>query len=110
MMVKYRVLLLDTKPSTPNHYICLGIYDALKNHPDVELVHKAIFGNAIEAAKENQCNLFFAFDGEGLNFEVCRRLQEICGYSILWVTEDPYELHVNLQAIPIFNQIFTNDS
>ena len=110
MMVKYRVLLLDTKPSTPNHYICLGIYDALKNHPDVELVQKATFGNAIEAAKENQCNLFFAFDGEGLNFEVCRRLQKICGYSILWVTEDPYELHVNLQAIPIFNQIFTNDS
>ena len=109
-MTKYRILLLDTKPSNPNHYICLGIFDALKNNPNVEFVFRATFGDAADAAKKNRCNLFFAFDGEGLHFELCRRLKEVCGYSILWVTEDPYELHVNLQAIDLFNRVFTNDS
>ena len=61
--MKYRILLLDTKPSNPNHYICLGIYDALKKHPDVEFVYKASFGDAVESAKKFKCNLFFAFDG-----------------------------------------------
>ena len=109
-MTKYRILLLDTKPSNPNHYICLGILDALKNHPSVEFVYLATFGDAVSAAKNHHCNLFFAFDGEGLHFELCRRLKEVCGYSILWVTEDPYELHVNLQAIDLFDKVFTNDS
>jgi glycosyltransferase involved in cell wall biosynthesis/spore maturation protein CgeB len=108
--MKYRILLLDTKPSNPNHYICLGIYDALKKHPDVEFVYKASFGDAVESAKKFKCNLFFAFDGEGLHFEVCSRLKEVCGYSILWVTEDPYELHFNLQTMALFNKVFTNDS
>ena len=109
-MVKYRILLLDTKPSDPNHYICLSIFEVLKNYPDVDLVCKASFGNAVKTAQEMRCNIFFAFCGQGLNFEICRRLKEICGYAILWVTEDPYELHVNLQAVEIFNKIFTNDS
>jgi glycosyltransferase involved in cell wall biosynthesis/spore maturation protein CgeB len=109
-MLKYRILLLDTKPSNPNHYICLGILEALKNHPDVELVYKASFGDAVKSAKEMGCNFFFAFGGEGLNFELCRRLKDICGYAILWVTEDPYELHANLRSLEIFNKIFTNDS
>ena len=108
--MKYRILLLDTKPSNPNHYICLGIYDALKKHPNVDFVYKASFGDAIESAKKFQCNLFFAFDGEGLHFEICKRLKEICRYSILWVTEDPYELHFNLQTMGLFNKVFTNDS
>jgi glycosyltransferase involved in cell wall biosynthesis/spore maturation protein CgeB len=108
--MKYRVLLLDTKPSNPNHYICLGIYGALKKHPDVEFVYKASFGDAVESAKKFKCNLFFAFDGEGLHFEVCKRLKEICRYSILWVTEDPYELHFNLQTMALFDKVFTNDS
>jgi spore maturation protein CgeB len=108
--VKFRVLLLDTKPSDPNHYICLGIERALQNHPDVELVYKASYADAITLARKLRCNFFMAFGGEGLNFEICRRVSDVCGYSILWATEDPYELHANLRTLDIFDRIFTNDS
>jgi spore maturation protein CgeB len=108
--VKFRVLLLDTKPSDPNHYICLGIERALQNHPDAELVYKACYADAITLARKLQCNFFMAFGGEGLNFEICRRVRDVCGYAVLWATEDPYELHANLRTLDIFNRIFTNDS
>ena len=108
--VKLRIVLLDTKPSDPNHYICLGIERALQQHPDVESVHKASYADAVMLARKFQCNVFMAFGGEGLNFEICRRVRDVCGYAILWVTEDPYELHANLRTLDIFNRIFTNDS
>lgn len=108
--MKLKVLLLDTKPSNPNHYICLAIYYALQKHPKIEAVYLASFGDAITLAQSNHCNLFFAFDGEGLNTEICRRLKEICGYAIVWNTEDPYELPVNLAHSDLFDHVFTNDS
>ena len=108
--MKFKVLLLDTKPSNPNHYICLAIYFALQKHPKIEAVYLASFGDAITLAQINHCNLFFAFDGEGLNTEICRRLKEICGYAIVWNTEDPYELPVNLANADLFDHVFTNDS
>jgi hypothetical protein len=64
--IGYRVLLLDTKASNPNHYICLSIEHALNHIPEVEYVCKANLGNALERAREHKCNLFFAFDGEEL--------------------------------------------
>lgn len=105
-----RVLLLDTKPSNPNHYICLAIFHALQKHPGVEAVYLASFGDAIALAQRHQCNLFFAFDGEGLHIELCQRLKAICGYSLVWNTEDPYELPVNLAHATLFDHIYTNDS
>lgn len=108
--MKFRILLLDTKRHNPNHYICLSIAEALKEHPDVESVHKASLGNAISIARQNDCNLFFAFDGEELHREVCDRLRMVCGRSILWVTEDPYELPANLRNADLFDLVFTNDS
>jgi glycosyltransferase involved in cell wall biosynthesis/spore maturation protein CgeB len=107
---KFRVLLLDTKKENPNHYICLAIYEALQNNSEVDFVAKVNLGNAISIARKNQCNLFFAFDGEELNSEVCFRLSKICDRSILWVTEDPYELPQNKINSSIFDIIFTNDS
>lgn len=108
--MRLKVLLLDTKPSNPNHYICLAIYYALQKHPKIEAVYLASFGDAITLAQSNHCNLFFAFDGEGLNTEICQRLREICGYAIVWNTEDPYELPVNLAHADLFDHVFTNDS
>lgn len=105
-----RVLLLDTKPSNPNHYICLAIFHALQKHPGVEAVYLASFGDAIALAQRHQCNLFFAFDGEGLHVDLCQRLKAICGYSLVWNTEDPYELPVNLAHATLFDHIYTNDS
>ena len=105
-----RVLLLDTKPSNPNHYICLAIFHTLQKHPGVEAVYLASFGDAIALAQRHQCNLFFAFDGEGLHIDLCQRLKAICGYALVWNTEDPYELPVNLAHATLFDHIYTNDS
>jgi spore maturation protein CgeB/glycosyltransferase involved in cell wall biosynthesis len=106
----WRVLLLDTKQSNPNHYICLAIERALTSDPRVASVHRVDLGHAITLAKRNRCNLFFAFDGEELHPDICARLRVLCGLSVLWVTEDPYELPVNLRNQHLFDRVFTNDS
>ncbi|WP_439683303.1 Glycosyltransferase [Cupriavidus oxalaticus] len=106
----YRVLLLDTKSSNPNHYICLAIQRALQATGMVECVVKAGLDNAVNEAIRQRCNLFFAFDGEELNPAVCARVAAVCGRSVLWVTEDPYELEVNVHNAGQFDLVFTNDS
>jgi len=109
MTTKWRILLLDTKKENPNHYIALAIYNALVVNPDVELAVKADYGNAINRAREKKCNLFFAFDGEEMEAALCKRLGLICGRSIAWYVEDPYELPVNKRNTPLFDLVFTND-
>lgn len=105
-----RVLLLDTKRSNPNHYICLAIQRALIAMPEVQLVRKVELHDAVSVAVRDECNLFFAFDGEELDVGICTRLAAACGRSILWVTEDPYEIDVNVRNARLFDIIFTNDS
>ncbi|MBY7896585.1 glycosyltransferase [Vibrio fluvialis] len=109
MKENWRILLLDTKKKNPNHYIALGIFNALKEHVNVDFVVKADYGNAIELAKKNQCNLFFAFDGEELEPAFCSRLKTVCGRSIVWNVEDPYEIDVNKNNAKYFDLVFTND-
>jgi len=107
---KYRVLLLDTKFRNPNHYICIALRDAFGRADEVEFIVKADARDAIDAAYRHRCNLFVAFDGEELDQTLCRRLAHACGRSILWVTEDPYEVSVNKRNAAIFDLVFTNDS
>jgi glycosyltransferase involved in cell wall biosynthesis len=107
---RWRVLLLDTKEGNPNHYIVVAVETALRNHPHVELVRCPSYADALPIALKEQCNLFLAFDGEGLDRGLCRRLASVCGTSVLWVTEDPYERHVNVQNARSFDFVFTNDS
>lgn len=109
MIKKWRILLLDTKKQNPNHYIALGIFNALQQHPNVELVVKADYGNAIIQARGNNCNLFFAFDGEQIEPAICARLRRVCGKSLVWNVEDPYEISVNKQNSMLFDLVFTND-
>lgn len=108
-MKQWRILLLDTKRSNPNHYICLAIERALREHPAVDVVVKADYLVAIEAARKNGCNLLLSFDGEELNRSIVARLQSICGTSVAWVTEDPYEQGTNKQNLDLFDLVFTND-
>ncbi|AFT84802.1 putative glucosylltransferase [Paraburkholderia phenoliruptrix BR3459a] len=107
---KFRILLFDTKYRNPNHYICLAVFTALKKHAAVESVWKVDPLDAVLVAAKNHCNLFIAFDGEELDATLCARLADICGRSVLWVTEDPYELEVNLRHSGLFDLVFTNDS
>lgn len=107
---RHRVLLLDTKRSNPNHYICLAIRDALSAHPDVGCVVKADYASALDLAARHGCNLFLAFDGEELDRPLCARLRARCGRSALWITEDPYELGINRANADLFDLVFTNDA
>ncbi|KVL35317.1 glycosyl transferase family 1 [Burkholderia territorii] len=106
----FRILLLDTKYRNPNHYICLAVLGALKRHPEVEFVAKADPIDAMSIARANHCNLFIAFDGEELNATLCAQLARACGRAVMWVTEDPYEIDVNVRNAEIFDLVFTNDS
>ncbi len=110
MTKKWRILLLDTKKSNPNHYICLSIKEAFKTHPLTESIVKADYGDGIARARANSCNLFVAFDGEELDRGICARLASLCGTSVLWVTEDPYERRINKTNSDLFDVVFTNDS
>lgn len=110
MTKMWRVLLIDTKKSNPNHYICLAIKEAFDAHPQTEKIVKADYGNAITRAVANNCNLFVAFDGEEVERGICARLASLCGTSVLWVTEDPYENSINQTNADIFDLVFTNNS
>lgn len=107
---KFRIVLLDTKYRNPNHYICIALGAALERHPNVEFVRKADPVNALNVAHEHRCNLFVAFDGEELDTILCERLARLCGRSVLWVTEDPYEIDANVRHSRLFDLVFTNDS
>lgn len=107
---KWRVLLLDTKDSNPNHYICIAIEDALKNHPSVEFVRSVGYGDALSVAIHERCNLFIAWEGEGLDRGLCQRLSVVCGKSVFWVTEDPYDNKLNVYNSGLFDFVFTNDA
>jgi glycosyltransferase involved in cell wall biosynthesis len=110
-MQKLNILLLDTKQNNSlNHYICLAIEKALSRNPNVATVIKADLTDALSKAIHHKCNLFFAYGGEELIKPICSRLRDVCGKSILWTTEDPYELKVNLSNAYLFDLVFTNDS
>lgn len=109
-MKQWRVLLLDTKRSNPNHYICLGIERALRASPRVVSVAKVDYLAAIETARAERCDLLVAFDGEELDRAIVSRLAAICGTSVAWVTEDPYEQRTNVGNLDLFDLVFTNDS
>lgn len=110
MTKTWRVLLLDTKKSNPNHYICLAIKEAFEAHPQTEKIVSADYGNAIARAIAGNCNLFVAFDGEELERGICARLAALCGTGVLWITEDPYENSVNRNNADLFDLVFTNNS
>lgn len=106
---KWKILLLDSKRKDPNFYICLQIKKSLKSHKDVESVALVNYFNAISTAKKNNFNLLFVYGGEDINRSICKILRYMCGLSIVWFTEDPYELSNNLDSSELFDYVFTND-
>lgn len=108
-MKRWRVLLLDTKKSNPNHYICLAIGRALAASPCVEMVVKTDYRMAVRDAVRHGCDLFIAFDGEELDRSFVEKLTALCLRKVMWVTEDPYERSVNAANADLFDLVFTND-
>ncbi len=110
----WRILLLDTKRSNPNHYLCLALRDALRVHPRVAAVELVNYGSALAAAARavdgGGFDLFLAFDGEEMDEALCASAARLCRRSALWVTEDPYERTLNVHRARLFDLVLTNDS
>ncbi|MFK7776568.1 MAG: glycosyltransferase, partial [Gimesia sp.] len=109
MKSKWKVLLINSKRSDPNYYICLQIRNALKHHDDVEKVVLADYSNAATIVQGDSFNLLFVYGGENINEPVIKVLKRACGNAIVWFTEDPYELNNNRLSSELFDLVFTND-
>lgn len=109
-MTPWRVVVLDTKRSNPNHYIYLAIVNALRQNDRIEYVAAADYRSALLEAQRSGCNLFIAFDGEELDRSIVERIAGLCERSVLWVTEDPYERRVNQANADLFDLVFSNDT
>ncbi|SFU97935.1 protein of unknown function [Methylobacterium sp. 174MFSha1.1] len=109
MSMTFRVLVLDTAAQTHNSYIALAIVDALQRHPAVEWVGQADYGNAIDLFRRGGCDTLLALGGSGGDLAVLGRLCAMAARSVLWTTEDPYELDENRRVAAPFDLVFTND-
>ncbi|OEZ01758.1 hypothetical protein BIY45_04790 [Stenotrophomonas sp. BIIR7] len=83
---------------------------ALSEVEGVECVIRSDYLTAVQDASRHNCNLLIAFDGEELDRPIIERVAQVCGRSVLWVTEDPYERSVNVGNSDLFDLVFTNDS
>jgi len=108
-MAGFSILLLDTEPGTHNHYIVLGLADALRRHPSVSRVHLAGHADALATLADEGLDTVFAFGGARKHAPVLGRLAALARLSILWTTEDPYELADNVRCSTAFDLVFTND-
>jgi glycosyltransferase involved in cell wall biosynthesis/spore maturation protein CgeB len=103
------ILLLQTEPCTNNYYITLGIADALRRHPSVEKLVLATHGDAIHKFTTEHLDTFIAFGGCETHTDILARLCYLSELSILWTTEDPYQLAENVRQSTCFDVVFTND-
>lgn len=108
-MAGFSILLLDTEPGTHNHYIVLGLADALRRHPRVARVHLAGHADALATLTGERLDTVLAFGGARKHAPVLGRLAALARLSILWTTEDPYELADNVRCSTGFDLVFTND-
>lgn len=106
---KSRILLIDTCKETHNHYIILAILDALQRHEDVEFVTLSDYQDALSTFVEARCDTLIAVGGSGGDCLILARLAALAKCSVLWTTEDPYELTNNVRLARCFDLVFTND-
>lgn len=103
-----RVLFLDTKPFNPNRYIARGVYDALRVRPDVECVWAEYRSVAAQAA-QGDIDLFIAFGGEEADNAAVHKAAALSRRSVVWFTEDPYEVVKNQALARRFDLVLSND-
>lgn len=108
-MTQVRVFLLNTEVKTQNKYITLSIHAALVANPNVEAVISGQHGTAVRDFIDGKCDVFIAFGGAGAHAPLLARLCGMAKVSVLWTTEDPYELEANVRLSDIFDVVFTND-
>jgi glycosyltransferase involved in cell wall biosynthesis len=108
-MNRRSVLLLNTEPCTNNYYITLAIADALRQHSSVDRLVLASHNDAIHKFVDQKLDTFIAFGGSETHTDLLARLCYLSDLSILWTTEDPYQLSENVQRSTCFHIVFSND-
>jgi glycosyltransferase involved in cell wall biosynthesis/spore maturation protein CgeB len=103
------VLLFNTEPWTRNYYIIIAIADALRRHPSVGRLVLASHENAVHKLINQKLDTFIAFGGSETHTELLARLCYLSDLSILWTTEDPYQLSENVRWSTCFDVVFSND-
>src|SRR5271169_396808 len=108
-MNRRSILLLDTELQTHNHYIALAILDSFRRNPLVDRIFLASYRDAGQIMADEKLDTFVAFGGAERHTDILARLCSIAGLSILWTTEDPYQLAGNVRASTCFDFVFTNE-
>lgn len=108
--MKLDILLLDSKSQNPNHYIVKSVKSALKRHDSVKEVVEVNYGNAVDIATKRSFDILIVMDGEELVLPIIYKLKALCNRTVIWFTEDPYEIKTNKENGKLFDFVFTNDS
>jgi hypothetical protein len=109
MSAGLNVAVLGTDPQTRNQYIVIAIAAAFRCHQNVAHVSVLTYGNVVRHCIDTTVDLLVIVGGAGAIVEPLHRAVKHVRTSVLWTTEDPYELDRNVQLASMFDIVFTND-
>lgn len=105
----YNVLVFDSFLPTRNSYIAHSIVEEMKYCDLVESAYLGDYKSSFNIIQDYNINIIIVVGGWGVDVPYIKKLISKVPYSILWTTEDPYELSNNLKLEPLFDYVFTND-
>jgi glycosyltransferase involved in cell wall biosynthesis/spore maturation protein CgeB len=104
------IAVLSTDAQTRNQYIICAIADAFRRHDTVHHVDLPTYANLVRYCSDEHVDVLVAIGGAGAIVDPLRRAIRKVGTSVLWTTEDPYELERNIRLANLFDLVFTNDA
>ncbi|MEO0645618.1 MAG: glycosyltransferase [Cyanobacteria bacterium J06650_10] len=107
--LRNRILLFDSCKQTHNHYIMRALLYSLQKSETVEFAVLGNYRNALELISKHDIDILIVVGGSGGDYPLLSRLVSLSKCSVLWTTEDPYELSSNVRLSSCFDLIYTND-
>jgi glycosyltransferase involved in cell wall biosynthesis/spore maturation protein CgeB len=104
-----KIVVFGTDAKSRNRYIVKAVADAFASDSSVASVIISDYGNLVRDCQEQNIDILLAIGGAGGNLEILRRASDSVNTSILWTSEDPYELERNIAIAELFDASFTND-
>ncbi len=108
-----RLLLYNTRLPNTNFHLMASLWNGCRQMPEVaaEVAQPHTLPLLLRAHRPD---VVLAFGGEALTAEGVRSLRHASfapagARWVLWTTEDPFELEVNLEVAPAFDAVFTSD-
>jgi len=109
MTAGLNVAVFGTDPQTRNQYIVVAIAAAFRSRADVAHISVLTYGNVVRHCIDAKVDILVVVGGAGAIVEPLHRAVKHVRTSVLWTTEDPYELDRNVQLAGLFDMVFTND-